>query len=160
MRSLLSSLFCVVALAACSVVVEETTGDIDESSNITFENVFPNSIIDVNAFLLGGDSRTWTTVAFTIEGVNGFQNCRLDDQVQLNADNTYTYDGGSMLCGAEDDQKIKSGSWQLDADARTLTFNPNTEEESVFYVESLTEEQIVVSSHYYNWKVVGKFAHE
>lgn len=142
----------------CSVVVED--GSDIEVSNITFENNFPNSVIDVDSYLLGGSTRTWTTVAFTIDGVNGFQNCRLDDQIRLNDDQTYNYDGGGMLCGAEDNQKLKSGSWEVNASFRLITFDRGTDHESVFYIESLTEEEIVVSSHYYSWKVVGKFTHE
>lgn len=146
-------------LTACSVVEENSVGSSD-TGTITYENVFPESIIDANAYLLGGESRTWSTVAFTIDGISGFQNCRLDDQVTLLDDNTYRYDGGTMLCGAEDNQKIKTGTWQLDANARLLTFDDGTSEESVFYIESLTNGEIVVSSHYYNYKVVGKFAYE
>ncbi|MEO9805823.1 MAG: lipocalin family protein [Reichenbachiella sp.] len=146
-------------ITGCSVVVEEGN-DASESNTITFENVFPNSLIDANTYLLGGGNRTWTTVAFTIEGVNGFQNCRLDDEIRLNEDNTYAYDGGTMLCGAEDNQKIKSGTWEIDAPSRTLTFDKGLDHESIMYIESLTSEEIVVSSHYYSWKVVGKFTHD
>ena len=143
---------------SCSVVVEESS-DL-EVSGITFDDSFPNSVIDVNAYLLGGSSRTWTTVGFTIDGVVGFQNCRLDDQIQLHDNQTYDYDGGDMLCQAEDNQKLKSGTWELDASNRRLTFDKGTDTEAVFYIESLTADEIVVSSQYYSWKVMGSFTHD
>lgn len=146
------------AISACSVVEVE---DIDnENTEINFDSTFPNSAIDVDAYLLGGESRTWTTLEFTIDGVNGFQNCRLDDQIQLNSDKTYNYDGGDMLCGAEDDQKLKSGIWEVDVDNRILTFDAGTDQEAIFHIESLNAEEIVVRSQYYSWEVLGKFTHE
>lgn len=152
-------IICLFIMAACSVV-EEDRGDSSGTQTISFENIYPESIIDANAYLLGGASRTWSTVAFTIEGISGFQNCRLDDEITLMDDNTYRYDGGTMLCGAEDNQKIKTGSWDFDEGSRTLTFDRGTTRESVFYIESLTAGEIVVSSYYYNYEVVGKFADE
>ena len=128
--------FVVLASFSCSVV-EEGNSDTDDTS-ITFEDHFPNSVIDVNAYLLGGSSRTWSTLGFTIDGVNGFQNCRLDDEIQLNADQTYDYNGGDMLCGAEDNQKLKSGNWEVDTEARTLTFDKGTDQEGVFFIESFS----------------------
>ena len=155
----LSKLFLLaLVISSCSVVEVENMDN--ENSEINFESTFPNSAIDVNAYLLGGESRTWTTLEFTIDGVNGFQSCRLDDQIQLNSDNTYDYDGGDMLCGAEDDQKLKSGTWEVDVDNRTLTFDAGTDREGIFHIESLNAEEIVVRSQYYNWEVLGKFTHE
>lgn len=154
-----SMLFGLLAFTACSVVVEEGNNS-SEAGGITFENIFPSSIIDANTFLLGSGNRTWSTMEFTIEGINGFQNCRLDDEIELRDDNTYTYDGGTMLCGAEDSQKIKTGIWEFDGSTRTIVFDKGTEQESMIYIESLTDEEIVISSQYYSWLVVGKFIHE
>lgn len=158
MNHLIRLFLLALAISACSVVEVE---DVDnENAEINFDSTFPNSAIDVNAYLLGGESRIWTTLEFTIDGVDGFQNCRLDDQIQLNSDNTYDYDGGDMLCGAEDDQKLKSGTWMVDVDNRTLTFDAGTDREGVFQIESLNAEEIVVRSQYYSWEVLGKFTHE
>lgn len=158
MSHLIKCFFLIAILSACSVVEE---GQMDsENSDIDYDSTFPNSEIDVNAFLLGGESRTWTTLEFTIDGVEGFQNCRLDDQIELKSDNSYNYDGGDMLCGAEDDQKIKSGTWEVNVENQTLTFDKGTDRESVFSIESLDAEEIVVSSQYYSWEVMGKFTHE
>lgn len=151
-------LLLIMVTTSCSVV--EVDGMDSEGNTISFEDNFPASAIDVNTYLVGGATRTWVTVAFTIDGVNGFQNCRLDDQIRLNDDLTYSYDGGTTLCGAEDNQKLKSGNWEVNASNRTLTFDKGTDREAVFYIESLDEEEIVVSSHYYSWKVMGKFTHE
>ncbi|MEO9967534.1 MAG: lipocalin family protein [Reichenbachiella sp.] len=152
---------CLFLLSACSVVVEESIDSSDpDVSTITFANEYPASSIDANTFLLGGSSRIWQTIAFTIEGVNGFQNCRLDDEIELREDGTYYYDGGEMLCGAEDNQKIKQGEWRLDEESRTLIFDEGAETQTEIYIESLTEEEMVISTHYYQWKVVGKFSHD
>ncbi|UXX80050.1 lipocalin family protein [Reichenbachiella carrageenanivorans] len=148
---------CLLVFWGCSVVTED--GEIGTEA-FTFDDSFPASAIDAYTYLLGGASRTWITVAFTIDGVNGVQKCRLDDQIVLKDDQTYAYDGGNTLCGAEDDQKTKSGTWLLETSTRTLTFDEGTDRESQFFIESLTDKEIVVSSHYYSWKVMGKFAHE
>lgn len=145
-------------VTACSVVEVENMDS--EDTEINFDGTFPNSSIDVDTYLLGGESRIWQTLEFTIDGIDGFQACRLDDQVQLNSDLTYDYDGGSMLCGAEDDTKLKSGTWEVDVDARILTFDKDTDREAIFYIESLNAEEIVVSAKYYSWNVLGKFTHE
>ncbi|WP_420582007.1 lipocalin family protein [Reichenbachiella sp.] len=158
MKNLSILLWMGLVLCACSVVEE---GQMDaENSAINFDGTYPNSAIDVNAYLLGGESRTWTTLEFTIDGVSGFQNCRLDDQIQLNSDKTYDYDGGDMLCGAEDNVKLKSGTWEVDVDNRMLTFDSGTDHEAIFHIESLNAEEIVVRSQYYSWEVLGKFTHE
>lgn len=148
---------CLLAFCGCSVVTED--GEVNTEA-LTFEDSFPTSAIDANAYLLGGASRTWITVSFTIDGVSGSQSCRLDDQIELKDDQTYAYDGGGTLCGAEDDKKIKMGTWKLETSTRTLTFDEGTDREAKFFIESLTDEEIVVSSHYYSWKVMGKFSHE
>ena len=145
-----------LTIQACSVV-EGDFVEQDNSTDLTFDNVFPTSSIDANNILRGDVTKSWETSAFTIESANGFQTCRLDDQIVLDADGTYAYDGGSVLCGAEDNEKNRSGSWTLDVDARLLILDEGTDNEFSLYVESLVESEIVVSTSYRGLAILGKF---
>ena len=68
--------------------------------------IIPADSVEFAALLHGNSSRVWSAEQFTLAGLNVFQSCRLDDQIQLINDGTYSYDGGDLLCGAEDNQQF------------------------------------------------------
>ncbi len=76
--------------------------------------------------LTNDDMREWEAVTFELEGLNGFQTCRLDDSFSFLNDGTYRYDGGEVLCGGADDQRIKTGVWEIDFDNLTIVFDRGT----------------------------------
>lgn len=84
--------------------------------------------------LAGDESRVWSALTFELEGLSGFQLCRLDDTFTFFADGTYRYDGGEVLCGGADDQRIKTGIWELDFANMRLIFDEGT---SIAYTASV-----------------------
>lgn len=156
-------LFYIAALMISSItffscgVVEGDLTEQENSTDLLFEDVFPTSAIDANTILRGNVVKSWETTAFKIESVNGYQECRLDDKISLDGDGTYSYDGGTMLCGAEDNEKVRTGTWTLDVESRILTLDEGEGNEFTLYVESLVESEIVVSTSYYGLAVLGKF---
>ena len=90
----------------------------------------PEGIPATEAMLLsdlaGEVSRTWSALTFELEGMEGFQLCRLDDSFTFFADGTYRYDGGEVLCGGADDLQIKTGIWELDFDNLQIVFDAGT----------------------------------
>ena len=60
--------------------------------------------------------------SFALLGILNTQKCRLDDQIVLNADGTFQYDGGSKLCGREDNKKIRTGKWHVTDSGKKLVF--------------------------------------
>ena len=145
----------VIAFGACNVMSIEPLGS---ENNISFENIYPNSIENANTILTGSGTRSWSSNSFTIEGISGFQPCRLDDQIVMNMDGSFSYDGGDVLCGAEDNMQIKSGSWNLNYTTRTLTFVPNTGDPVELYIEMLTDQEVVFSANYIGLDILGKLS--
>lgn len=76
--------------------------------------------------LTNDDMREWEAVTFELEGLQGFQNCRLDDTFSFFNDGTYRYDGGAVLCGGADDQRVKTGVWEIDFDNLMVVFDQGT----------------------------------
>ena len=62
--------------------------------------------------LFNDDSREWQALTFQLEGLDGFQSCRLDDTFIFFGDGTYRYHGGEVLCGGADDTRVKTGLWE------------------------------------------------
>ena len=73
-------------------------------------------------FLHGEENKSWEASGFTIAGITGFQDCRLDDQIVLHEDGTYEYNAGNFLCGAEDNQSSRNGTWSLNFSQSSIIF--------------------------------------
>lgn len=143
---------------ACSVVsLDSGLVPLGPDDSIIFEDIYPASAEVANDILTGSSTRSWSSKSFTIEEISGLQQCRLDDQIVIDMDGTFSFDGGDLLCGAEDNTKIKNGSWALDYTARTITFTPADSDPIALYIEMLTGTEIVISSSYVGLEVVGKF---
>ena len=92
--------------------------------------------------LAGEVSRTWSALTFELEGLSGFQICRLDDTFTFFADGTYRYDGGEVLCGGDDDQQIKTGIWELDFGNLQIVFDEGTSIEYRATIAGLEDSRI------------------
>ncbi len=157
MKNPISSLWLILALltVSCGVVSldEQAAGDtiaIDPAQ-------YPENNQTLTTALTDNTSKSWSTTGFNYHIVKRFQACRLDDTITLLADNTYQYDGGDLLCGAEDDTRKKSGTWEANYEGRKLTFDKGTSHEVELYIEEASENQIIVSATYMNVKVVGRY---
>lgn len=121
-KSLLS-LFAMLLISSCSVV------ELDEPTEVPIINGLP-STSDAFVNAIAGDSgRDWSTIAFQLEGMRGFQQCRLDDTFMFLSDGTYRYDGGENLCGGEDSLRIKTGTWEFNPDSNEIIFDITTNKE-------------------------------
>ncbi|MEQ9301490.1 MAG: lipocalin family protein [Cyclobacteriaceae bacterium] len=147
---------------ACSIVeldeeIDEVTDQSEPLSEVDLgTSILPTEEEMFGELLHGGDTKTWISSEFSIEGISGFLDCRLDDTVTLKADGTYEYDGGSELCGAEDDQRNRSGNWSFDFADQELVFEPGSDEESRVKVVSLEGNLLTFTGVYEN-DIFGSF---
>ena len=114
----------------------------------TGSEIIPSDSVEFAALLHGNSSRVWSAEEFTIAGLSVFQSCRLDDQIQLINDGTYSYDGGSLLCGAEDNQQFRQGTWEIDFTNARLIFDRGTELETSGQVITLEDGVVVLGGEY------------
>ncbi|WP_420385180.1 lipocalin family protein [Roseivirga sp.] len=141
-RSFLAlSLILLTSLSACSVV------DLENGTQNTVESPvgLPATAAELNDALVGDGSRIWSAKSFNLEGMVGVQACRLDDTFRFFADGTYRYDGGETLCGGEDSQRIRTGTWQMDFDELTITFDVTTNLQSEAKLIGLSDDTMELS---------------
>ena len=112
---------------------------------------------DLMIALANDETKKWEATGFTMQLIDNFQSCRLDDVLSLNNNGTYNYDGGNVLCGAEDNERLKSGVWELNYQERKLIFDRGTSEEVELYIEEASDTKVIVSSTYMQLKVVGRY---
>lgn len=125
------------------------------SSEITDE--FPTAEAELMTILTGTEEKSWKAVGFAVKLIPGFQTCRLDDTVTFNEDGTYTYDGGSSLCGAEDNVKVKSGNWELDFAGQKLVFDKGTDNETAAEIATAKAGMLILKGDYKGWDLIGKY---
>ena len=92
----------------------------------------------------GVEKNEWIAKEFTLEGLLGFQDCRLDDTMTLRQDGTYEFDGGVMSCGG-DDVLVRSGVYIQDYINKRLIFDEGTSDEVVMQINGLDQGVIAVS---------------
>lgn len=146
---------CLYWVPSCGVVSldEEMAGQLIAINS----SEYPGTEAELMTVLTNNSSKNWNTTGFTLEVLRNFQSCRMDDRLSLASDGTYEYDGGDLLCGAEDDQKLKTGTWEMGFQERRLTFDRGTGEEISLYVEEASDTKVIVSSTYMRLRVVGKY---
>ncbi len=125
------------------------------ASPVTGPTNTPSSEADFLNLLVGDSARTWQANQFSLEGISGFQNCRLDDSMTLLPDGTFTYDGGQNNCGGED-QSSATGTWTLDFDNARIDFTMNGESFGGT-VTGLTEGELVITGSYIGLQIVGNY---
>lgn len=145
--------------AGCEVV----TVDGNNPNNNPDAGLIPNDIdypatsAELEQMLTNSDQKTWSSSAFEIEGISGFQSCRLDDQIMLTANGTFSYNGGDVLCGAEDRNRIRGGSWEVDFETRTISIVTDNEDQFDLLIESVNDVKIIFSGFYFGLEITGEF---
>ena len=143
---------------SCGIVsLDESNPEIENTESISISNSFPLDKSSLNTALTNQTSKAWNVTGFTLGGSSSFQECRLDDTLTLNANGTYDYNGGNLLCGAEDNEKNKSGSWEVDFESRTLYFDRGTDKQIETFIEACEGSKVVVSTQYFGMEVLGRF---
>lgn len=120
----------------------------------------PNSIPDLTEFetlFHGNSQKVWAGAAFTLAGFNGFQDCRLDDIITVNADGTYSYDGGNNLCGAEDNVRTRTGTWRILNNGDNILFDEGTNRQYEADVVGLVQDTIRLSGDYLGLEINGLY---
>lgn len=144
-----------VGIMACEVTQLDQPSDEEEVEMIQEPTKLPSSAEELESAFHGGDQRTWQTVSFTFMGVGGIQDCRLDDQMTINVNGTYEYDGGAVLCGAEDDERIRTGTWSVTNNGRNIVFDAGTVNEYTADVTGLENDMIAISGQYIGLNISG-----
>jgi len=112
--------------AGCSLV------DLDEPNELDLIEApigLPSTQEELVNAIAGESGKSWETLTFKLEGLDGFQFCRLDDTFMFFSNGTYRYDGGEMLCGGEDNLRVKTGTWEIKFDTKEIIFDRTTNKE-------------------------------
>lgn len=125
--------------------------------SIAVVDEYPTTSSELMTILAGSENNTWDATGFEINGIKGFQNCRLDDQILLNSDGTYSYNGGEDLCGAEDNVKTKTGTWEANFGNRTLTFDKGTDRQATGEIATATDIKLILRGDYMGWELTGQY---
>ena len=72
------------------------------------------------------------------------------------ADGTYSYSSGNTLCGAEDSERQRTGSWSLDFTQGIITFSVDGDSFEALVV-GLTADEIVLNSSYAGLPVAANY---
>lgn len=149
--------FTVLAFCSCKVVEleSESTNEVNEIIGSTA--IASNDSLTMVTYISGTMTKSWNTSEFTLMNATNMTSCRLDDIMIFNTDGTYRYDGGSNLCGAEDNQKVRIGQWVLDHINKRIIFDKGRTHEYVAQIIGLDDNEIRLKGSYFNFEVRGKY---
>lgn len=156
-------LICLLGFLASCNLVEIKEGANQETDPLGTIPSYPSSEAQFTQFFHSNDGHTWLADGFTLAGTSGFLDCRLDDQIILKASSTnslvgtYEYNGGTILCGAEDNKTSKFGTYQIDFESKSITFDGGTSNETTATVSGLDETTIVLEGSYLGMTIRGKY---
>lgn len=142
---------------SCDITQLNQPDDDNDTEVIQAPTELPTSSVVLENEFHGGGERIWETVSFTFMGVGGIQDCRLDDQMTINIDGTYAYDGGLTLCGAEDNQRTRTGTWEVTNDGKNIVFDAGTAAEYTADVTGLDDDMIAISGQYIGLNISGVY---
>lgn len=157
-------LLTIIFLSGCNIVeLEEAANPVTDGSqeiNTTQVNLgsrsIPGESVAFGQMLHNNDSKVWIANQFSIEGLDAFLDCRLDDTITLFVDGTYMYDGGNNLCGADDNQRMRTGNWTFNFETSSLVFEPGSAEETSATVVTLDNNVLTFTSIYQS-QLFGSF---
>ena len=115
---------------------------------------FPTSETAFNTSISNNNSKIWGEADFELAGV-GVQDCRHDDLMTLNSDGTYSYDNGSLTCGA--DEATKAGTWEANYSAKTIVFDKGESDEYSATIVSLTEKTFKLKGKWSGMDISGTY---
>ena len=149
------SVYLIVLLSAtsisCDVVDLGNTDSFDEGllteEGLNGPTTSPDTREEILNLLHNENFKEWEAEGFTLMGFSGLLPCRLDDSMTLMSDGTYQYDGGNSLCGAEDNARIKEGTWELSDDLQSIDFTEGTNTYTAQLI-GITSDQITLRGAY------------
>lgn len=108
-------------------------------------------------------TKNWVTSKFSFNGIFAamdVHSCRLDDALRISGTGKYTYDGGAELCGNEDNQQLKTGTWDLDENLNFIIFDKGEENELKVNIDFFEEGKLSVSCTWMGIPVSGEYLAE
>lgn len=144
-------------MSSCDVVEFAQTAAEDRASLIVEPTTLPASEVELEQAFHGGDTRIWQTISFSFANIDGLQECRLDDQMTINADGTYEYDGGNTLCNGADNQRNKTGTWEITNQGKNILFNAGRQDEYLADVTGFDDDLLAISGQYMGLTIRGIF---
>jgi hypothetical protein len=129
-----------------------------EKELILSSNIEDTDSVSYRILITGNADKTWRTDDFTLGGSDKLTFCRIDDLMTFNSNGTYIYDGGKNLCGAEDDERIKSGTWKVFYSSDEILFDEGTDDEYLAKIIGLNESEIRLKGSYFLSEVRGKYS--
>lgn len=147
----------VLSLVSCelTMLAEPVEGNENMGMEIFEPRTIPSPIAEFRNMFHADTLLTWSAVSFTLAGFDGFQDCRLDDLIVVKSDGTYDYDGGEVLCGAEDSQRFRSGTWEIINNGNNILFDEGTNREYTAKVNGLGNSTISLSGEYLGLEIKG-----
>ncbi len=152
---LMISVLLMALVSSCNLTQLESPGSEEGRRSFTEPTTLPETVSGFENQFHGGSEKSWTALSFTLAGLDGLQDCRLDDVMLIRADGTYTYDGGETLCGAEDTEQMRAGTWAVTDEGRSLVFDEGTVREYTVTVNGLEEDIISLSGRYVGLAIKG-----
>lgn len=138
---------------ACDSDDTNTTSNSDD--NITELGFLLKSRDSLIVFISGESKKNWETKEFKVSSMSSFQDCRLDDMIEFNKDGTFLYDGGDILCGAEDEKKTVSGSWEILDDNKSIKFVTSDGDTYNGELTGTVDGKLTIKSSYMGMEVKG-----
>ncbi|MCZ4410221.1 lipocalin family protein [Cryomorphaceae bacterium 1068] len=158
-KTLMYSVLALFIFAACNESEDEPQDPSNNSQDAAIQEgeVDATDAASFKMMIDAGDEKTWLASAFTLAGQTTFTDCRLDDEMVFNVDGTYIYNGGNDLCGAEDNAQVKSGTWEIDFENRSIIFDKESNNEETAEVIGLSENEIRLQGSYMMMQVRGVY---
>ncbi|MBD99327.1 MAG: hypothetical protein CMO34_05745 [Verrucomicrobia bacterium] len=159
----ITAILLIVGMLACTVVENEeevtpnTGSDTENKSGIGNSPVLLADSLDLVSKIAGDNIKVWTSNRFTLSGSTLFTSCRLDDIMTFNRDGSYRYDGGSQLCGAEDNRRIRTGRWTSDFDNKRIIFDKGSSREYTADIIGFSDTELRLRGSYMSMEVRGEY---
>ena len=155
------SVLCIAALtfAACDKSDDEPQENTETpEAQIEAGDIVASDSLALKLSIDDGSSKIWKTEAFTLAGSTIFTGCRLDDEMEFNEDGTYIYNGGADLCGAEDNEQVKTGTWEIDFQNQSIIFDRGTSRQTAALLIGQNDNELRLQGSYMAMEVRGVFS--
>lgn len=155
------SLLTLFLVSSCSLIELEqpVNGELNSTGSVVGPNSLPGSTEVTSGMLSGESGKSWKAEAFTIMGFSGMLQCRIDDRIMINSDGTFDFDGGEILCGAEDNMKLREGLWSVGETGTEINFTLGND---VFQadIQGFVEDSLLLTGSYAGLEIQGLYVHD
>lgn len=166
MKKIINTLAIALALVACNTVEldQPILGPVNSDNNgnnnqpqIQAGDIQANDMDEAIAMIADSTTRLWRAAEFTLAGSSAMTGCRLDDMMTFNVNGTYEYNTGRTLCGAEDNRRVRQGTWSVNIDDQEVTFDEGTSSEYTAQILELNDSVMSLRGIYLNLEVRGRY---